>query len=154
MDIVSQLSPLVAYKLVTYTLGSLLHLFLMVLILGQRGLGRLEWLLFWLMAALFMWNSGNLLALNVGLFYGVGPRVLEAIARLIPLLGLVLVAPLTVAVHTEYALQFRPPVLFYRLITALFCLPVAAAPWAIGNVLGRLGWDPVAALHPLSRTAR
>ena len=151
MDVASQLSPLVAYKLVTYTLGSLLHLFLMVLILGQRRLGRLEWLLFWLMAALFMWNSGNLLALNVGLFYGVGPRVLEAVARIIPLLGLILVAPLTVAVHAEYTLPFRPPTLSYRLITALFCLPVAAAPWAIGNVLGRLGWDPVAALRPFAR---
>jgi signal transduction histidine kinase len=123
----------------------------MVLILGQRRLGRLEWLLFWLMAGLFMWNSGNLLALNVGLFYGVGPRVLEAVARLIPLLGLIMVAPLTVAVHTEYALQLRPPALFYRLITALFCLPVAAAPLAIGDVIGRLGWDTVAALHPFGR---
>jgi signal transduction histidine kinase len=151
VDVASQLSPLVAYKLVTYTFGSLLHLFLMVLILGQRRLGRLEWLLFWLMAGLFMWNSGNLLALNVGLFYGVGPRVLEAVARLIPLLGLVLVAPLTVAVHAEYALQFRPPALFYRLITALFCLPVVAAPWAIGNALGRLEWDALAALHPFAR---
>ena len=112
MDVASQLSPLVAYKLVIYSSGCLLHLFLMVLILSQRRLGRLEWLLFWLVAGLFMWNSGNLLALNVGLFYGVGPRVLEAVARLIPLLGLVLVPPLTVAVHTEYALQFRPPALF------------------------------------------
>jgi Histidine kinase-, DNA gyrase B-, and HSP90-like ATPase len=90
VDVASQPSPLVAYKLVIYTFGSLLHLFLMVLILGQRRLGRLESLLFWLMAGLFMWNSGNLLALNVGLFYGVGPRVLEAVARLIPLLGLAL----------------------------------------------------------------
>jgi signal transduction histidine kinase len=114
-------------------------------------LGRLEWLLLWLVAGLFMWNSGNLLALNVGLFYGVGPKVLEAVARLIPLLGLVLVAPLTVAVHTEYALRFRPPALFDRLITALFCLPVAAAPWAIGNTLGRLEWDALAALHPFAR---
>ena len=151
MDVASQLTPLVAYKLVTYTFGSLLHLSLMVLILGQRRLGRLEWLLFWLMAGLFMWNSGNLLALNVGLFYGVGPAILEAVARLIPLLGLVLVAPLTVAVHTEYARQFRPPALFYRLVTALFCLPVTAVPWAIGNVLGHLGWDAVRALYPLAR---
>ncbi len=151
MDVASELSLLVAYKLVVYTFGSLLHLFLMVLILSQRRLGRLEWLLFWLVASLFMWNSGNLLALNVGLFYGVGPKVLEAVARLIPLLGLVLVAPLTVAMHTEYALQFRPPALFYRLITALFCLPVAAAPWAIGNALGRLEWDALAALRPFAR---
>jgi len=81
------------------------------------------------MAGLFMWNSGNLLALNVGLSYGVGPAILEAVARPIPVLGLVLVAPLTVAVHT--------------VVTALFCSPVVAVPWAIGNVLGHLRLDAV-----------
>jgi len=151
VDVASQLSPLVTYKLIAYTFGSLLHLFLMVLILGQRRLGGLEWLLFWLMSGLFMWNSGNLLALNVGLFYGVGPRILESIARLIPLLGLVLSAPLMIAVHSEYARQFRPPALSFWLITALFCLPIAATPWAIGSLLGHLEWDPLRALNPLAR---
>ena len=53
MDVASELTLLVAAKLVVYSLGALLHLFLMVLILGQRRLRRLEWLLFALMAALF-----------------------------------------------------------------------------------------------------
>jgi len=39
VDVASQLTPRVAYKLVTYTFGSLLHLFLQVLIVGQRRLG-------------------------------------------------------------------------------------------------------------------
>jgi hypothetical protein len=103
------------------------------------------------MSGLFMWNSGNLLALNVGLFYGVGPRILESIARLIPLLGLVLSAPLMIAVHSEYARQFRPPALSFWLITALLCLPIAATPWAIGSLLGHLEWDPLRALNPLAR---
>ena len=64
MDVASELTFLVAFKLMVYSLGSLVHLFLMVLILGQRRLRRLEWLLFGLMAALFMWYSGNLLALT------------------------------------------------------------------------------------------
>ena len=42
-------TPLVAAKLIVYTFGSLVHLFLMVLILGQRRLRTFEWLLFWLM---------------------------------------------------------------------------------------------------------
>jgi len=119
VDSAAKFSPRVAYKLIAYTFGSLLHLFLMVLILGHRRIGRLERLLFWLMAALFMWNSGNLLALNVGLFYAVGPSILEAIARLIPFLALALIPPLTIAVHSGYALRFRPPALFHRLPPSL-----------------------------------
>src|SRR5439155_1586263 len=80
-----------------------IYLFLMVLILGQRRLRRFEWLLFALMAALFMWNSGNLLALNLSLAYGAAPAIHERFARLIPFLGAILCAPLVVHVHTEYA---------------------------------------------------
>ncbi len=151
MDVAYELSPLVAYKLIAYTFGALLHLFLMVLIVGQRRLGRLEWLLFWLVAVLFMWNSGNLLALNVGLFYGVGPRILEGSARLIPLVGLILIPPLMVELHAEYASQFLSPKMAFRLTAAAVVLPVAAAPWAIGRALGHLDWDAVRALHPLAR---
>lgn len=107
MDVASELSSLVAFKLIVFSLGALVHLFLMVLILGQRRLRRLEWLLFILIAALFMWNSGNLLALNVGLFYGVGPTLLSAFARLIPFLGFLIAAPLVVHVHAEYTGRTR-----------------------------------------------
>ena len=78
MDIAFELTPLTACKLIVYSFGALVYLFLMVLILGQRRLRRHEWLVFALMSALFMWNSGNLLALNVGLAYGLGPTTLGA----------------------------------------------------------------------------
>jgi hypothetical protein len=77
VDVAYELTPLVAAKLVVYTFGTLTHFFLMFLILGNRRLRRLEWLLFALMAALFMWYSGNLLALNISLYYGAGPAVLD-----------------------------------------------------------------------------
>jgi signal transduction histidine kinase len=151
VDVASELTSLVAFKLIVYSLGSLVHLFLMVLIVGQRRLRRQEWVLFALMAALFMWNSGNLLALNVGLFYGVGPDVLSGISRVIPLLGFLIAAPLVVHVHAEYAAQLRMRRLRHRLLMAAFYLPVVGAPWLVGRLLGHLEMDPVIALRPFVR---
>lgn len=151
MDVASELTLLVACKLIVYSLGGLVHLFLMVLILGQRRLRRLEWLLFALMAALFMWNSGNLLALNVGLFYGVPPNILAGISRLIPFLGLLAAAPLLVHAQAEYAGQIRAwPAATQFLIVVLY-LPLAGAPWLVGRLLGHLAVDPLAALGPFVR---
>src|SRR5947199_2124162 len=117
----------------------------MVLILGQRRLRRLEWLLFALMAALFMWNSGNLLALNLSLAYGVAAAIHERFARLIPFIGAILCAPLVVHVHAEYAFP-RPGtagrVLVRRfpqgLIIALSYLPLIGAICLVGLLLGLL----------------
>lgn len=148
MDAASELTLLVAFKLVVYSLGALVHLFLMVLILGQRRLRRLEWLLFLLIAALFMWNSGNLLALNVGLFYGVGPNSLVAISRLISFVGFLVAVPTVVFVHLEYLRQFRPDRLSHRILAAAFYLPVIVAPWWVGRLLGSLEFDPLLALRP------
>ncbi|HUU13675.1 MAG TPA: ATP-binding protein [Terriglobia bacterium] len=147
MDVAFELTPLVAGKLIVYSLGSLVHLFLMVLILGQRRLHRLEWLLFALMAALFMWNAGNLLALNVGLFYGVGPNVLSALSRLVPALGLILIPPLMVHVHAQYATQFHHSPAAGRALIALFYAPLLGAPWMLGRLLGRLELDPVISIR-------
>lgn len=146
MDVAYEFTPLVASKLIVYTFATLVHLFLMVLILGSRRLHRLEWLLFELMAALFMWNSGNLLALNIGLFYGVAPGILSGFARLIAFLGLILAIPLLVHVQVEYRGRFRPQGWGQRLLVAGFYLPLVAAPWLVGNLLGRLQLEPLVAL--------
>ncbi len=151
MDFAFELTPLVACKLIVYTFGALVHLFLMVLILGHRRLGLLEWLLFWLMAALFMWNSGNLLALNIGLFYGVGPGVLTGISRAISFVGLALSVPLVVHVHAQYVAQLRPAGLFERVLVALAYAPLAGFPWLLGKLLGHLELDPLLSLGPLAR---
>ena len=146
MEVAHELTALVAFKLIVYTFGALVHLFLMVLILGNRRLRRLEWLLFWLISGLFMWNSGNLLALNVGLFYGVGPAMLSRASRLIPLLGLVLAAPLLVHVHLNYLEQFSPVSPVATLLSRIFYVPLIAAPWMVGKLGGRLDLDPLQAL--------
>jgi signal transduction histidine kinase len=146
MEVAYELTALVAFKLIVYTFGALVYLFLMVLILGNRRLRRLEWLLFWLISGLFMWNSGNLLALNVGLFYGVGPAMLSRAARLIPLLGLVLAAPLLVHVHLNYLQQFSPVSPVAALLSRIFYVPLIAAPWMVGMLAGRLDLEPLQAL--------
>lgn len=143
MDVAFSLSALVAYKLIVFTFGSLIHLFLMVLILGQRRMGRLEWSVFALMAALFMWNVGNLLALNVDLFYGFSQPGLEAVSRLITITGLALAAPLIVRAHFEYALLRRRPKMAERVLSAVFFLPLAALPWVVRDALASLKMDPV-----------
>jgi len=159
LDIAFDLTPLVAAKLIAYSFGGLVHLFLMVLILGQRRMRRFEWLLFALVSALFMWNVGNLLALNVSLIYGSAPDVHTRFARLIPFLGAILSAPLAVHAHLEYALPLpksagRIGLVGFpkRLLIALFYLPLISAPWLIGRLLGRLQVEPLMALEPYTQT--
>jgi signal transduction histidine kinase len=146
-----EFTSLVAAKLIVYAFGSLVHLFLMVLILGQRRLRTFEWLLFWMMAALFMWNSGNLLSLNVSLQYGVGPNGLEAVSRMIPFAGLILIAPLAVHVHFAYASRPRRIPVIAKVIIAAFYLPLVAVPWMVARLVGRLDLDPLLALRPFLR---
>ncbi len=148
METAYELTPLVGLKLIAFSLGSLVHLFLMVVILGQRRMGRIEWLLFSLFAALFMWFSGNLLSLNVGLFYGAGPPLLTAIARVISLTGLLLAAPLVVHLHSEYAAQFRPRRAWENFLVWAFYAPLAASPWILARAAGQLEFDSVVALKP------
>ena len=88
MDVAYGLTSLAITKLVVYTFGTLIHLFLIVLILGNRRLRRLEWLVLGLMVALFMWYSGNLLSLNISLFYGAGPAVLSGFSRTVSMIGI------------------------------------------------------------------
>jgi len=146
MEAAYELSSLVAFKLIVYTFGALVYLFLMVLILGNRWLRRLEWLLFALIAALFLWNAGNLLALNVGLYYGVGPALLSRVSRLIPLVGLILIPPLLVQVHLDYLAQSFSVSRIATVLSGFFYVPLVAAPWMLGRMAGRLNLDPLQAL--------
>ncbi len=151
MDVAYELTPLVVTKLVVYTFGTLIHLFLMVLILGNRRLHRLEWLLFSLMSGLFMWYSGNLLALNLTLYYGAVsavPAVLSGFSRIVSMVGFIAAVPLLVHVHAEYGARFVPTRLGQRLLVACFYLPVVFCPWMVGRALNHLGVEPLAALGP------
>jgi signal transduction histidine kinase len=156
VDTAFELTFLAAGKLIAYSFGALTHLFLMVLILGQRRLGRLEWLLFALMSGLFMWNSGNLLTLNVALAYGMGPTLLARAARLVPLVGFLVSVPILVHVHFEYAFRISRVARGGRLragqaVIGVFYLPLIGAPWMIEKVLARPAMEPASSLHPLAR---
>jgi signal transduction histidine kinase len=146
VDVAYELTPLVAAKLVVYTFGTLVHLFLMVLILGNRRLRRFEWMLFSLMAALFMWYVGNLLALNIGLYYGAGPTVLAGISRIVSLAGFIAAVPLLVHVQVEYFRSFASLRVWQRLLVACFYLPALPSPWLAGRLLRHLGVEPMVAL--------
>ncbi len=105
MDVAYGLTALTAAKLVVYTFGSLIHLFLIVLILGNWRLRRFQILLFGLMTALFMWYAGNLLALNICLSYGAGPVLLSGFAGTVSIIGFMIAVPLLVHSQAEYPLR-------------------------------------------------
>ncbi len=151
MESAFEFSTLVACKLIVYTFGSLIYLFLMVLILGQRRMRRFEWLLFWLTAGLFMWNSGNLLALNLGLHYGVAANPMTALSRAIPFAGLLLCLALLVHVHVEYAAKFARPSRVGRWLAWVFYLPLLAAPFAFAKLIGHIERDALLDLQPFIR---
>jgi hypothetical protein len=146
VDVAYELTLLADAKLVIYTFGTLIHLFLMVLILGNGRLRRLEWMLFGLMAALFMWYSGNLLALNISLYYGAAPALLSGFSRTISMVGFVFAVPLLVHVHAKYCASFVPVHRWQQLLVACFYLPVMVCPWIIGRLLNHLGIEPLVAL--------
>lgn len=146
VDVAYALTPLVVCKLIIYTFGALLHLFLMVLILGNRRLHRLEWLLFSLMSAIFMWYSGNLLALNISLSYGAGSAVLSGFSRTVTMVGFVAAVPLLVHVQVDYGKRFLPIRAWQKLAVACFYFPLALCPWVLGRLLNHLGWEPLVVL--------
>jgi signal transduction histidine kinase len=151
VDVAYGLTPLVAAKLVVYTFGTLIHLFLMVLILGNRRLRRLEWLLFSLMSALFLWYSGNLLALNIGLYGGAVPPILSGFCRTISILGFMVAVPVLVHVQTDYCASFIPIRFSKRLLVACFDLPVMFCPWIVGRLLSQPGVEPLVAISSSMR---
>ena len=151
MDVAYELTPLVVTKLIVYTFGTLTHLFLMVLILGNRRLRRFEWLLFALMTALFMWYVGNLWALNIGLYSGAGPVVQSAASCTVSMVGFMAAVPLLVHVQMEYAEAFIRIRIWQRLLVGGFYLPLALLPWVLGRMLSRLGAEPLLALGSWAR---
>src|ERR1700753_3243904 len=115
----------------------------MVLIVGNRRLRRFEWLLFALMAALFLWYAGNLWALNISLYYGAGPAFQSGISTTLCMVGFMAAVPLLVHVQTEYAVAAFPFGWWRRALIGAFYLPVIAMPWLLGRMLSHLGVEPL-----------
>ena len=146
VDIAYGLTALTAAKLVVYTFGSLVHFFLVVLILGNWRVQRFQILLFGLMLALFMWYSGNLLALNLSLYYGASPALLSGFAGTISIVGFLAAVPLLVHAQADYCSAFLPMRKWQRLLVACFYLPVISLLWIIARLLRHPGLEPLVAL--------
>jgi signal transduction histidine kinase len=90
-------------RLIGYTAGTLLQLFWMVVILGYRRQRNFERVFFFLCLALFFFYGGSLLALNAQIYYVVPPPALLSFAAALLYVGLLLLPPLVVHLHLEYA---------------------------------------------------
>ncbi|MGA8220716.1 MAG: ATP-binding protein [Candidatus Acidiferrales bacterium] len=99
-------------RLVAFTAGTLVYLFLLALILGHRRPRKFERLLFFLLLGLFLIYAGNLLEANYGLQYR--PWHHSSITRIIfeglQALGVLLLVPLVWHVHYSYRTEISDPV--------------------------------------------
>ena len=89
-------------RLITFTAGTLLHLFWMVVILGYRRQRNFERVFFLLSLALFLFYAGSLLALNAQIYYFEPPPILTAFAKTLLCAGLCFLPTLLIHVHLEY----------------------------------------------------
>src|ERR1700730_6830087 len=94
---------LVYVRLITFTAGTLLQLFWMVVILGYRRQRNFERGFFFLFLALFLFYSGSLLALNAQIYYLEPPPLLAAFAKTLLCAGLCFLPTLLIHLHLEYA---------------------------------------------------
>src|SRR5690348_17292155 len=90
-------------RLITFTAGTLLQLFWMVVILGYRRQRNFERVFFFLSLALFLFYSGSLLAVNAQIYYLEPPPLLAAFAKTLLCAGLCFLPSLLIHVHVEYA---------------------------------------------------
>lgn len=89
-------------RLIGLTAGTLVYLFLIVLILGHRRPRTLERLVFFLALALFLIYSGGLLEINARIQYGSVPAATILLYSAIMSLGLAFLPGLLVQAHLQY----------------------------------------------------
>lgn len=89
-------------RLIGFTAGTLVYLFLLALILGHRRPRFFERLLFFLILSLFLIYAGGLLKINAQIAYGSPPEVTLQFADILAMAGVLLVFPLTVHTHVRY----------------------------------------------------
>jgi signal transduction histidine kinase len=97
------MGSLLYIRLIGYTAGTLLLLFWMVVILGYRRQRNFERVFFFLCAALFLFYSGSLLALNSQIHYLQPPAGLNQFAIGIISAGLCMLPALLLHLHMEYS---------------------------------------------------
>ena len=113
-------------RLIVFTAGALLYLFLLALIVGHRRPRRFERVLFFLILALFFFYSGALLAANAVIHYASPPVSTAMFAMGLVLCGLGFLPGLLVHAEVEYegmagAVRIGTG---RRILVAAFYLPV------------------------------
>lgn len=134
-------------SMVAATVGTLTHLFLMILIVGYRRPRTFERVFFFLMLALFLFYAGVLLSLNGNLYYeGRTPAGTEFFAEMLITAGLALLPGLLLHTHVAYdrLLAKAPMGMKQRALVALGYAPVLLIGfWRAGEMKSPrdFGWN-------------
>jgi signal transduction histidine kinase len=131
-------------RLIGFTAGTLVYLFLLALILGHRRPRLFERLLFFVGLSLFLLYAGGLLRANALIQYGTPPPVTQAFYTGLIFIGLATLPGLVVATEVSYArtIQLRRIGGTRWIVLGLFCvlplriLGVAAAQRESALLLG------------------
>lgn len=123
--------PWVFYlRIIGLTAGTLVYLFLIVLILGHRRPRTLERLIFFLALALFLIYSGGLLEINARIQYGSVPAATVLLYSAIMSLGLAFLPGLLVHTHLQYLRLVslkRIPQFYSAVVWVFYAAPIVDA---------------------------
>ena len=114
-------------RLISFTAGTLVYLFLLALILGHRKPRLFERLLFFVCLALFLIYSGGLLQINSFIQYTSVPDTTRIFFDTLLALGMFLLLPLVWHIHFAYGRQVRGAAagIFGRPLVVMFYLIAA-----------------------------
>jgi signal transduction histidine kinase len=113
-------------RLISFTAGTLVYLFLLALILGHRRPRKFERLLFFLILSLFLIYAGGLLEINAQIQYGTPPEATKLFYEDLIALGTLFLLPLVAQAHVAYMGQAQKatiPAWVTTLSYALFLVP-------------------------------
>jgi signal transduction histidine kinase len=114
-------------RLIAFTAGTLVYLFLIALILGHRRPRLFERLLFFLVLSLFAIYAGGLLEINARIQYGTPPDATRLLYETLFVLGSLFLPGLVAHVGVEY-LRLRRPITirmwFWALLVGIYSYPL------------------------------
>ncbi len=122
------MSAITYVRLIGYTAGTLLHLFLVILVIGYRRPRLFERVFFFLALSLFLFYAGLLLRLNSEIYYATPPMGTVAFAVILVAGGLAFLPALLVHLHAAYreTVQERPVPAWLKALVWANYLPVLA----------------------------
>lgn len=129
-------------RLIGYTAGTIVYLFLIVLILGHRRPRTLERLLFLLGLALFLIYSGELLKINAAIEYGSPPAATILLYTMLTSIGMAFLPALLIHTHVQYLTLVsttKIPRIFAAFVWLFYAMPFAE-PVMRMIMARRMGW--------------